>query len=242
MRFLVLRFDAPWMSFGGAAVDAEGVTDDHPGRSLLTGLLGNALGWDHREHEALGRLQARLVVASRADRPGTRTVDYQTTELGQPHLASPGWTTRGAPEWRQGARETALGTDIRRRHYLEDARYTVVVALIGDGEPSLDDLHVALVHPARPLFLGRKSCLPAAPLVTPGAAFVEAASPEAALRAIPLLEPADEVALWVPADDPESPGAVRHWDLRDWRSQLHTGSGVVRRVLLRGAELPPGSA
>ena len=31
--------------------------------------------------------------------------------------------------------------------------------------PSLDDLAAALTEPARPLFIGRKSCLPAAPLL-----------------------------------------------------------------------------
>ena len=43
MRALVLRFDAPLMSFGGVMVDQHGVIDRFPGTAMLTGLLANAL-------------------------------------------------------------------------------------------------------------------------------------------------------------------------------------------------------
>ena len=45
---LILRFDAPLMSFGGPMVDHNGVVQDFPPTSLLTGLIGNALGYEHR--------------------------------------------------------------------------------------------------------------------------------------------------------------------------------------------------
>ena len=41
---LLLRLDAPLMSFGAPMVDSNGVIQEFPALSMLTGLLGNALG------------------------------------------------------------------------------------------------------------------------------------------------------------------------------------------------------
>lgn len=244
MRFLVLRFDAPLMSFGGPVVDNRGITVAHPGRSMLTGLLGNALGWDHVDVDRLNALQERLVVAARADRPGDRLTDYQTVDLGQPHLAVPGWTTRGAAETRAGA--FSDGTHIRHRDYVVDAAYTVLVGLSSPGDPTLDALAEAVARPARPLFLGRKSCLPARPLVDPRRPIVEGKDAVEAFRRIPLLpsevERGEQVDLWVPSVDAEDDlhGEEVH-DARDWRTQLHVGSHRVRRERWERAEFPPES-
>ncbi|WP_324669367.1 type I-E CRISPR-associated protein Cas5/CasD [Geochorda subterranea] len=44
MRALVMRFDAPLVSFGSVLVDQHGFIDLFPGTSMLTGLVANALG------------------------------------------------------------------------------------------------------------------------------------------------------------------------------------------------------
>jgi CRISPR-associated Cas5-like protein len=41
---LLLRLEAPLMSFGGVAIDYRGVTRTFPGCAMLTGLITNALG------------------------------------------------------------------------------------------------------------------------------------------------------------------------------------------------------
>ena len=40
IEVLLLRFDAPLMSFGGPIVDQRGVTRDFPAASMLAGLIG----------------------------------------------------------------------------------------------------------------------------------------------------------------------------------------------------------
>src|SRR5215813_9680694 len=45
MRHLILRLEAPLMSFGGDMIDANGPTLDFPLASLVIGLMANALGW-----------------------------------------------------------------------------------------------------------------------------------------------------------------------------------------------------
>src|SRR5437762_157802 len=116
IELLLLRFDAPLLSFGGVAVDNQGVTRRFPGRAMLTGLVANALGYTHGQSERLQSLQERLRYAARCDRPGQTFVDYQTVDLSQPFLEQ-GWTTRGTAEGREGG-SARKGTHIRYRHYI----------------------------------------------------------------------------------------------------------------------------
>ncbi|MEM9553831.1 MAG: type I-E CRISPR-associated protein Cas5/CasD [Acidobacteriota bacterium] len=245
---LLLRFDAPMMSFGGVTVDDRRVIDPRPGLSLLTGLLANGLGVDHAERDRLGALQSALRFAVRCDRSGRLLQDFQTVDLGQDFLQA-GWTTRGAPEGRGGGTKT--GTHIRLRDYLVDAVYTVAVTVapghVADADdsdlPTVDALEHAVRRPERPLFLGRKACLPSRPLF---AGRVRAESAVAALVAAPWADEAvrrtgrDELApavltLWWSADE-ATPGGVTVgrrlpvWDRRDWWTQTHTG----RRWILEG--------
>lgn len=248
---LLLRLEAPLMSFGGVAVDELRPTEELPGRSMLTGLLANALGWHHRDADRLQRLQERLVYAVRRDRRGELLEDFQTVALGQDFLQV-GWTTRGAPEGRGGASGDA--THIRHRHYLADAAYTVALTLDPPGEePTVDDLEAALRRPARPLFLGRKACLPSRPLVGHGDEVdrVTAGSPLEALTRVPGWAsrqdrrtrdedaPPPPLRVWWPGSpggarpDGPLPEAVRFdrsrplEDDRDWHHQFHAGRRFV---------------
>ncbi len=242
MRVLLLRYEAPLMSFGAVRVDARGPVWEHPTLSQVTGVLANALGYDHGETEALQRLQNRLQLASRIDRAGTRLRDYQTVDLnpGTSPWMKEGWTTRGAPEGRGGGKAAREGTHIRLRDFHADRIQTLAVALVPAQEvPTLDDCLAALERPARPLFLGRKPCLPSGPVAL---GLREAESLRAALEAEPRHERADSAdgplpACWAedgsprPADERTEPVV----DERDWAAQLHTG----RRLLRHGRVNPP---
>jgi len=226
---LILRLDAPLVSFGGDVVDNINVTRRFPARSMLTGLLGNALGYEHRDADRLAALQMRLRYAARCDRRGKELVDYQTVDLGQPHLSEPGWTTRGTVDERGGG-AAKTGTHIRYRHYLADSLYTVALAL-GVGEPSLEAVASALSEPARPLFLGRKCCLPSGPILI---GRTQAATLLAALEVhAPVSGRGDvgeRVAAWWPADEDKDRTGARLLpisDERDWHNQVHVGRRFV---------------
>lgn len=236
-RFLILRLDAPMMSFGGVMTDNLNRTDPAPGVSLITGLLGNALGYDHRDADALERLQARLEIGVRVDRPGVLFSDFQTVALGQPHHDGTGWTTRGRVEAAGGG--SSDGTHIRTRDYYADACHTVALTLRdAEEEPTLDSIKRALRLPERPLFIGRKTCLPAAPLLLQHPLVpdgeLEAADLLDALRRAPLAagcERPDALTVWLPCAD-DAPGARVTRDRRDWRNQIHTGRRTVRSELI----------
>lgn len=230
--FLALRLEAPLVSFGGQAVDEHRPVGQFPAASLLAGLLGNALGYEHSEGERLNRLQERLVFASRIDRPGHLLRDFQTVDLGQPHLAMPAWTTDGTVETREGGR-AARGTHIRYCYYHADRICGVVLTLSSPAEkPTVDDLERALDEPCRPLFIGRRHCLPTVPLKQarrPATSLLEAltaTAPAGRLRR-PVQLPATE-ATALPGGHI---GIVT--DQRDWIRQIHSGSRTVWEGVLR---------
>lgn len=240
LDLLILRLDAPLVSFGGPVVDNRGVTQDFPGLALLTGLLGNALGYEHRDAEALGRLQRRLRYAVRRDRRGSFLRDYQTVDLGQPFLSGGGWTTRGRAEGRAGGTASEK-THIRLRDFIADSLYTLVLTLAPPQEPpDLDALERALREPERPLFIGRKCCLPAAPLL---AGRLQASSLRQALAQVPPAplgrrdDGPELLEAWWPADEggEQDSRLVEITDERDWAHQIHSGRRVLRhgRVLVQ---------
>lgn len=239
MRVLVLRFDAPLISFGAPAIDQNGVVQPFPALSMLTGLLANALGWNHRQVDKLDDLQERIRYAARIDRRGEALLDYQTVDLGKEWMVaeSAGWTTRGRIAERAGASGGA--THQRYRHYRADSVHTVALTLIGNGPPSPDDVAAALREPIRPLFIGRKCCLPAAPLLLHVA---EAPSLVSVLASTPRARRTDNGPLpaswWDGEDEEGSRGdsrVVPVSDERDWRNRVHVG----RRFIREGHVDPP---
>jgi CRISPR system Cascade subunit CasD len=240
---LLLRLDAPLMSFGGAVVDNRGPVRDFPGLAMLTGLLANALGYDHRETAALSALQRRISYGARCDRLGVKVTDFQTVDLGQPSLVGTGWTTRGRIEER-GKGDATTGTHIRYRDYWADAVYTVALALTPpEVDPDLDRLEHALRAPARPLFLGRKPCLPAVPVL-----FGRTRAPSLldALRSVPRIprvrwrsEEPEPLAAWVPGEEGVGVDTteIALTDERDWENQI-----VVGRRLVKATRVSPPEA
>lgn len=236
MQILLLRFDAPLMSFGGVMVDQHGPTERFPGLSLLAGLFGNALGYRHGDAEALEALQDRIEYAARWDVEPEPLLDYHTVDLGQAKMREPGWTTRGEPEHRAGGPAAAFGTHIRYRHYWANGLMTVAVALLGGQQPGIDDLANALNEPARPLFLGRKTCLPSAPLLlgkVDAEHVLSALQSQACGERLGRSKPATVQACW-PAhlDGGGSTRQTAVYDRRDWRNQVHAGRRLRGEGLL----------
>ena len=220
-QWLHLRLAAPLMAFGGVAIDQVGPTREFPSASALTGLLANALGLRREDGAAHQHLQDRLIFGALSVMPDGRTAPLVVTDTQNAKLekSDTGWTTRGVPEGRAGA--TYDSPHRRRRDYLADHETRVVLRLDpGDG-PTLDALAAALDRPARPLFIGRKPCLPASRLLIGS---VEGATAYVALRNLGI----GGRAIW--PDEGDAPeGALRHdlADLRNWHSGLHGGSRIV---------------
>ena len=227
-RWLVLQFDAPLMAFGGVVIDQVGPVRDFPATSMLTGLIGNALGWHWSDSTVHQSIQDRLIFAARRERESVLLTDTQNAQL---EKTDKGWTTRGVPEGRDGASYDAPHR--RLRDYHADLSLRVVLRLDPAGEtPTLDELADAFDRPARPLFLGRKPCLPSAPLLAKEPA--RWAIGDTAHEALGAVSGKGESlrALWPVGQGPEAGNGVDRItdlaDLRNWRTGLHGGS---RRVV-----------
>ena len=243
MQHLLMHLESPLMSFGGETVDNLGVIRRFPSASMLTGLLANALGWRRVEAQRHQGLQDRLVFAARIDREpasGVRMTDFQTAQLG---ANDKGWTTRGIPEERAGGANTYNSPHLRYRDYFADMRVTVALRLDpAEGEPTLDDLADALQEPARPVFIGRKPCLPSVPLFN---CIGDGDTALSALLSLPLEEgrKSENVALLWP--DGEGDGRVKLnntymlTDQRNWGSSgLHGGGRLVHEGSISSEAFP----
>ena len=240
-RWLVLRLEAPLMAFGGVAIDQIGPVRDFPAASMLTGLIGNALGlhWsDRAEHQAI---QDRLIFAARRPLPlfsgesygrgrrkreGVLLTDTQNAQLAK---TDKGWTTSGEPEGRAGA--TYDAPHRKTRDYHADLSVHVVLRLDQEEEPpTIDALAEAIDRPARPLFFGRKSCLPSTPMLSNGPdRWVMGNTAYEALHKVP--GEGEARAQWPMGQGPEEGKSVDRIvdlaDIRNWGTGLHGGSRQV---------------
>lgn len=167
MQFLVFQLQAPMASWGEAAVGEYRGSATHPGQSALVGLLVAALGRDRADeaaHAALRDGYGFAVGVLGAEGDGHLLRDYHTAQVpprsalkGRPHA-----TRRD--ELAMPKRE--LGTILSTRDYRQNVQYLVAVAVaVRDGAPhTLAELAQALRTPQFVLYLGRKTCVPAAPL------------------------------------------------------------------------------
>lgn len=244
MKVLILRLEAPLMSFGTVAVDSWRPSGPFPALSAVTGLLGAALGHMRHQTDALQRLQERLRLATRIDRRGEPLTDYQTVDLSEPWMDGSergvGWTTRHQVEAR-GKGQANRGTHIRHRQYWADAIATLALTLDPAAEtPTLDQTAEALRRPCHPLFLGRKGCPPTEPVLLEER---EAQSLREALAAVPAHHRADgpEVPAQWPVGEAEGQDEQVLRDRRDWPNQIHAGSRRASRGTVRPAAPEEGN-
>lgn len=237
MRHIAIRLESPLMSFGGEIVDNFGVTRRFPSASMLTGLLANALGWRRVDRERHQSLQDRLVFAARIDREpagGAPIQDFQTVQLSK---SDRGWTTRGAPEGRDGGSATYNAPHLRYRDYFADMLVAIAMRLEpATHSPDLGEIAAALQQPARPLFVGRKPCLPSATLFS---GFSEGDTALAALQALPLFDlaaaPENVSVLWTRSEPAGDVTITRTYSLTDERNWGGSGLHGGRRMVCEGA-------
>ena len=229
-QWLVLKFEAPLVAFGGVAIDQMGPVREFPAASMLAGLIGNALGWHWSDSSAHQTAQDRLVFGARIEREGNVLTDVQNAHLAK---SDKGWTTSGRPEGRDGGDKTYRSPHRRFRQYHADASVRVVFRLQpAMAKPTLDRVAEALERPARPLYLGRKPCLPSSFLLDPEPhRWSSGSNVYEALRSLPGASTPLR-AQWPVGQGPEAGEGVDQVadlaDTRNWRTGLHAGS---RRVV-----------
>ncbi|MTH95643.1 type I-E CRISPR-associated protein Cas5/CasD [Roseibium sp. RKSG952] len=214
MKTLILKLEGPMASFGDVAVDETRPTARHPLKSMIVGLLGNALGYKRTEGEKLEALQSSIIVASRLDRPGKVMTDYQTalTNANDPEkptfIGKNVWTTR--PVNMRTTNNDKNPIQIYR-DYLTDV--SVTVAIGSENAELINLIANAVKKPVRPLFLGRKACPPTRPIFE---AVIEADSLHGALATVP-----------------DTDGHGGRFSIRTEASEKHLLNGAYREISVR---------
>jgi CRISPR system Cascade subunit CasD len=242
-RHLLIRLSSPLIAFGGETIDNFGVIRDFPALSMVTGLMANALGWDRGDDVQHNRLQARLRLGARLESVPEYLREYQTAELFEDDA---GWTTYGQPEGRAKSPSYSPSKNGRKsltlqryRDYHADLTALLAVRLEPAEEaPTLEDIAQALDRPQRPLFIGRKPCLPVGRLV---AGWVDADTVLQALQLAPVPHKHSGLRAQWPDGEGQLPGdrLVDVCDERNWTSGVHGGWRPVREGLIKNAGNTP---
>ena len=199
---------------------------------MVTGLIANALGWDRGDDVLHNCLQERLRMGARLEAPGSRLTDFQTAQLG---ANDKGWTTWGTAEERRGGAASYESPHLRYRDYHADLTALLALRLEpADDSPTLDDVAHALDRPQRPLFIGRKPCLPVGRLV---AGWIDADSVLQALQLAPHANGARGLRAQWPDGEGQLAGdrVLDVCDERNWTSGVHGGWRPVREGLIKSA-------
>lgn len=163
---LALLLDGPMQSWGFASRFTRRTTALFPTKSGIVGLLAAALGIDKygpdeaRQLQPVAALNCTTIALPRTRADGQsramlRLVDYHTIGGGYDKRTDYMKKPRAA----SGA---TLETVLSERHYLLDARFAV---LLEGPRPLLEDIAARLRDPKWGVWLGRKCCIPASPLV-----------------------------------------------------------------------------
>lgn len=154
--------------------------------------------------------------------------DFQTAQLG---ASDKGWTTWGSPEERRGGAGSYTSPHLRYRDYHADMEAWVALRLEpAGGAPTLDAVALALDKPARPLFIGRKPCLPAGRLL---AGEVHAASVAEALQSWASASGHGGRGQWPDGEGFMAGDRVLDvCDERNWTSGMHGGWRPVREGVI----------
>lgn len=142
--YLMFQLHGPLQSWGSPAAGIVRMTERHPTKSAVLGLVAACKGIRRDQEDALVDLHA-LNYACRVDAPGHLLMDYQTIAVEQ-----------------QSKRGKTLKTHTIEsyRWYLTDAVFTA--CLRGDAK-ELKRIQTALDAPIYTPYLGRKACPPSLP-------------------------------------------------------------------------------
>jgi CRISPR system Cascade subunit CasD len=163
-QVLALRLEAPLQAWGDNARWSVRDTRPEPTMSGVLGLVAASAGWrlDEDGDRQVVALTKAVRLGVRADREGTSLRDYHTIGGTRSGRETP-WTGLLTAEGKtkRNPSNADLHTEVSERDYLCDACFLVMLEA---DEATLDAIEGVLRSPVWPPFLGRKACVPAAPV------------------------------------------------------------------------------
>ncbi|AJE16842.1 type I-E CRISPR-associated protein Cas5/CasD [Stutzerimonas balearica] len=215
--YLLLRLYGPLASWGEIAVGESRHSAVHPSRSALLGLLGAALGIERTDEAGQRALIEGYRFGIRLECTGSPMRDYHTVQVGVPPRK---FRFRSR---RQELSAAKVETILSAREYRCDSLALVAVEALPSAPVDLDALAQALREPSFSLYLGRKSCPLALPLLPRkvAAASVREALDTAEFPSLLGLLDQDAAQVWPSRQDRQylRPGQIRYY----WEDGMEAG-------------------
>jgi len=158
--YLVFRLYGPMASWGEIAVGESRHSAVYPSKSALLGLLGAAVGVRRDDDDGQQALFCGYRFGVKLISVGTPLRDYHTVQAPAQQR-----NVRYHSRRQELADSSRIGTLLSTREYRCDSISVVAAEALPEARWSLNELAEALRHPHFPLYLGRKSCPPALPLM-----------------------------------------------------------------------------
>ena len=181
VSFLALYLDAPLQSWGYQSRFDRRTTLSYPTRSGILGLICAAMGKDRADKAALAELDT-LSVTVLVFAQGGRLTDFHTVGGGYDRKTQEQFIVHTAEGKLRGAGKETVPTE---REYLEESRFG---AIVGGDRGRIEQIATAVGNPKWGIWLGRKACIPAAP-VCAGVWSTEAEAEEALVKEDAVLRP-----------------------------------------------------
>lgn len=161
---VLLNLKAPLQSWGEASKYMDRPTLDHPTKSGVIGILCAAMGISmKKEHAKVQELSRSIKMDVVVLKQGTLERDFQSlgTNYNPKDPFESKYLLHTVRDDGTIGPKASCPTKIFEKHYLYEAHF---VAVLETDEDTAERIKDALRHPTWPIYLGRKCCLPAAPV------------------------------------------------------------------------------
>lgn len=152
--YLALLFDAPLQSWGYQSKFDRRTTASFPTRSGILGMICAAMGIDREDAISLSQFSDVTINVYTLNQKG-RMVDYHTVGAAYDKKTQKQYIV---PKANGGTGQTV----VTYREYLQDATFGV---FLSGAKNIIEEIEAALRYPKWGIWLGRKSCVPATPVV-----------------------------------------------------------------------------
>jgi len=160
--FLIFQLYGAMAAWGDIAVGEQRSTTPHPSKSVVLGLIAAALGIRRDAEDEQQQLAASYGFAVRVEAAGVSLRDYHTTQAIKNTSRLKHLYTR----YDELVDKDNISTILSSRDYRCDGFYTVCLWARDDSPfKELAELKTALREPVFTLYLGRKSCPLALPIM-----------------------------------------------------------------------------
>lgn len=163
-KSFAIYLDGPMQAWGASSRFQRRDTGGYPTKSGVIGLIAAAMGIDKDAPDEIERLEKLSGLNFSVYRLTAPEKSAAVQRLSDFHTVGGGYDASNPaqkPHIPRKASGPPFGTVITRRSYLTDARF---IAVLEGDETVVRDAVAALENPCWGVWLGRKCCLPAAPL------------------------------------------------------------------------------